>query len=253
MSDAPADRDRNGPDDHTTPESENSAQPPAGDLTVASWGNASLTRWQPAIDAVAQMLGLNPVTGPCFDAPTGSRNGEGDTMLGLAASLPGPVLVLPPRGAGNASAIQGSTQATPGSTLSRVLVPVDGTEPVIERVRHFLGHLGKSLEGVVLLHVLSESTRPRLWEGAGYNAEAWLEELSRRHGVGVGSIEVRTGEPADVIEERSHDADLIALAWQGDITSGKAALARALIERVDVPVLLLPFAPVGESGTLPGS
>ena len=55
-------------------------------------------------------------------------------------------------------------------------------------------------------------------------------------------LETRVGVPAELVHTIATEtgADLIALAWSQTMTAGRATVVRAVLERSDVPVLLVP-------------
>ncbi|MDA8399202.1 MAG: hypothetical protein M0008_03995 [Actinomycetota bacterium] len=71
-----------------------------------------------------------------------------------------------------------------------------------------------------------------------HNFEAWLQELAHRHGASAGAIEIRSGEPSNIIMQRSQSAALLVLVCRDDPSPGRCDLAKALIERAKVSILL---------------
>ncbi|HSC91419.1 MAG TPA: universal stress protein, partial [Gaiellaceae bacterium] len=82
-----------------------------------------------------------------------------------------------------------------------------------------------------------------------HELEAWKEEFLARHAPRPEDVrlEVRVGRPGEsvlrVAEEA--DADLIALGWARDLSRGRAAVVREVLERSPIPVLLVSVTPAG--------
>ncbi len=197
--------------------------------------------WQPVVAAAAALAGLLPAYEEAGDAGAGS--GRVAAVLDHAAGTGDPVLVLPP-------GPEDHGDTAPGRHL-RVMVPTDFTREE-QRVLHRWAERAVRLGfDVHQLHVLDESTRPPMWEGAGHHAEAWHAELCRRHQLGDARLAVRAGDPVERILERSTGVDLILVCWRGDPGAGHARVVRQLLERTERPLLLVRAEPLAWAAAEP--
>ncbi len=188
---------------------------PTGTLAVFGGSEALRLAWAATTDQVGRVLALDPVA----VEPDGSAAGSVEDMVALAGRTAGPLLVLPqfPPSAGG-----GSTPA------AQVLVPFDGTDSDARRLRPLVALFRAGGVATVLMHALTEETRPRFWEGPGHHAEAWRNEVELRHG-------------AEDFCDQAGAVDLVAMVWGGDPSVERAAVVRAALgDAVMVPVLLLP-------------
>ena len=201
---------------------------PGGALTVLGGTDDLHRAWRPTTDQVGRVLALAPVT-----VPTGTAvAGEVEDVVALAGRTEGPLLVLPalppvPTG--------GRTPAT------QVLVPFDGTAADARRLRPLVARFRAAGVGTVLMHAMTEETRPRFWEGPGHHARAWRSELRRRHGADEVDLRIARGDPGQAVCEHAGAVDLVVMVWRGDPSVDRAAVVRAALGApVGVPVLLLP-------------
>ena len=202
---------------------------PTGTLAVFGGSEALRLAWAATTDQVGRVLALDPVV----VEPDGSAAGSVEDMVALAGRTAGPLLVLPqfPPSAGG-----GSTPA------AQVLVPFDGTDSDARRLRPLVALFRAGGVATVLMHALTEETRPRFWEGPGHHAEAWRNEVELRHGAeDDAELRISSDDPGRAVREQAGAVDLVAMVWGGDPSVERAAVVRAALgDAVMVPVLLLP-------------
>ncbi len=184
--------------------------------------------WDNVVAEVAALVGLEPVV-ESFPAAGGAAE-RAQALLNAAATMDGAVLVLPHQPAG------------PGAgpaAVRRVLVPFDRSgaesdvlDPLIRRA------LAADL-AVEQVHVLTDQSRPAIWEGAGHHARAWLDELRRRYQVGTASLRVRAGSPAAVLCALAAGVDLVVACWSGETGAGRARVLREIVADTPSPLLLV--------------
>jgi Universal stress protein family len=174
-------------------------------------------------DVIALALGVR--------ALSAGRRPAGHVALQLAVTLPKPLLVVPP-------------QATPMTTLERVLVPLDAEPATTAALAETLELAGRHQLEVVVLHVHNHASLPPFTEQPQHELAAWGEEFLRRHcpNPDLVRLEVRVGTPGEhvlgVAEEMR--ADMIALGWAQELDKGHAAVIREALEHSSIPLLLIP-------------
>ncbi|HUA95269.1 MAG TPA: hypothetical protein VMB82_07050 [Acidimicrobiales bacterium] len=207
-----------------------------GQLHVIT-GPAETERWLALVADVAALVRMEPIIEP--RQPEGA--GGAQAVLAAAAGMEGAVLVLPaaPTGLGGA---EGPPR------LERLLVPFDRSRAEDQVLRPLIRRALEQDVAVEQVHVLTEKSRPRMWEGPGHHAAAWHDELRRRHRVGTATLAVRSGQPAVVLAELGVRADLVAACWDGQVTAGRAKVLRAILASALPPPLLLLRRPSPRSG-----
>ena len=193
-------------------------------------------------EAVGRLAGL----APAFEDPVGSEEDfDGlEAALRLAASSEEPVLVLPDRRTSrrSSSSSRGSSSSRP-KTLRRILVPIDRSVAERSILRAWIARAQALGSAVAELHVLTDATRPAMWEGAGHHAAAWHDELRRRQLVGDASLAVKNGDPVEHLTAAEPRVDLVVSCWGGDPSRGRARILRRVLEASSVPVLLVRTPP----------
>ncbi len=131
--------------------------------------------------------------------------------------------------------------------IRRCLVPLEGTEPSSRPVLEALGRLLRNEVELIVLHVFTDETLPRMLDRPYQDIELLGREFLITHCPPAGAIEMRHGPVAsrvvEVSEER--DADLIVLSWSQVGGQGRARVVREVLGASARPVLLLPIAGVG--------
>ena len=173
-------------------------------------------------------------------ADTGRRP-AGHVALELALSLPKMLVVVPPA-------------APVPSEIRRILVPLNGRRTTAVALAETLMLASRQEVELVVLHVHDEESLPLFTDQRQHELDSWAQEFLRRHCPYPENVrvEVRIGIPGEnvlkVAEETS--ADLIALGWSQDLSPGRAAVVREVLERSTIPVLLVPVAVEIENGRL---
>jgi len=247
-----------------------SGRPGTGsDLVVVAEHAQDALDWAALVGDVGRALALAPTV---EHLPIASRRaGAVDQLLARASQWPGPVLVLPgvtvwrgnrapsgagadPRGPacrdGPPAGGDGTAEGDGQVGLHRVLIPSDASPAVAVGVRMLCARLGRAGVRATVLHVLTESNQPRMWEGPGHHAKEWFAEMRRRHGTPTDALTVVSGEPEVQMRAYAAGADLVVLLWGSDSHAGHATVIRSLLGRaIEVPHLLVRLAWMAEFGS----
>jgi nucleotide-binding universal stress UspA family protein len=129
--------------------------------------------------------------------------------------------------------------------VERVLVPLEGTLDSSRPVLDALCPLLASHVELVVLHVFTEKTLPRMLDRPRRDLELLGQEFLATHCPPATRIELRPGPvPARVSEvSEQHGADLVVLSWAQDASPGRARIVREVLETCPLAVLLLPLSP----------
>lgn len=175
-------------------------------------------------DVAAVVLGARATRG-------GSRP-AGHTSLEVITSVRKPVVVVPPG-------------AAVPETLTRILVPLDGTMEGAEAVQGAIDIACRADVELVVAHVHDEPHLPMFDDQPQHETDAWAREFLARYcpeAADRARLELRVGIPArEVLGLASETGcDLVVVAWSQDLSAGRARVVRELLERSEVPVLLIP-------------
>jgi nucleotide-binding universal stress UspA family protein len=179
-------------------------------------------------------------------ATPGGRQPVGQTARYILEHTAKPVVVVPP-------------DAIVPSSFQRILVPLEGTEASSRPVLQWLLPLLAADVELVVLHVFTDATRPRMLDHPGRDVELLGREFLARHCPRASGIELRPGPvPRRVVEaSEERGSDLIVLSWSQDSSAGRASVIQAVLGASSVPVLLLPVTrnavPVEAEGRPPGT
>ncbi|MDQ4097195.1 MAG: universal stress protein [Actinomycetota bacterium] len=160
------------------------------------------------------------------------RDPAGHVALELADCMTKPVVMVPP-------------DADPPERLRTVLVAMKGASKArgIKRAVKIVLDAGIEL---VVVHVDEEDTIPAFSDQVQHETEAYAREFLARYyeGATVARFETRVGVPAEEIIDAAHSlkAGLIAVGWPQSPEPGRGAVAREIVDRSPVPVLLLAVA-----------
>jgi nucleotide-binding universal stress UspA family protein len=159
------------------------------------------------------------------------RQPAGHTALAVIARVHKPIVVVPPCEA-------------PSAPLSRVVVPLEGTSESSQAIEPALALADRANLEIVVLHVHSPQAVPAFQDQPHHAISAWQREFAARHvpqHPGAKIIQ-HIGAAADRVVPTAHDidADLIILAWNQDITAGRARIIQETLARSSIPVLLVP-------------
>jgi nucleotide-binding universal stress UspA family protein len=157
----------------------------------------------------------------------------GHMARAVANEIGKPVLVVPP-------------DALPAERLHTVLIAVQGTPATARGIKTVVDvAVGADLE-VVVVHVDDEASVPSFSDQTGHETDAYASEFLARylHGAPKARLEPRIGVPADEILAATDSiaADLLALGWPQSTDEDHGAIAREVLDRSHVPVLLVALA-----------
>jgi nucleotide-binding universal stress UspA family protein len=140
------------------------------------------------------------------------------------------VLVVPP-------------DASPPERLHTVLIAMEGTPAKARRVKPVLELAAAKELDIVVVHVDDEASIPSFSDNPGYETEMYVKEFLARYAPGAphARLETRIGVPADEIVAAADDAaaDLLALGWPQSDDEHRGKVAREVLDRSHVPVLLV--------------
>jgi nucleotide-binding universal stress UspA family protein len=123
-------------------------------------------------------------------------------------------------------------------------VPLDAIEETAAALKETIELAGDAAAEVVVLHALHGASLPLFSDQPQHEPEAWGQEFLARYSPQPERVrlETRVGVPAELVPTvaKETEADLIALAWSQNMAPGRARVVRAVLERSDVPVLLVP-------------
>lgn len=193
----------------------------------------------PVEAGLVQALGADDVIAGVFGARAarGGRVPTGRTALHVLERATKPVVVVPPDGPGSARPIQ------------RLLLPLEGTDDTSRAVLEGLDPLLARPVELVVLHVFTPATMPRVLDRPARDLSMLSEEFVARFCPGAARVELRTGAVGKRVDEACADCDvdLVVLSWSQDMSPGHAAVVRQILATSTLPVLLLP-ATAGPTG-----
>lgn len=172
-------------------------------------------------DAIAAVFGAR--------GTRGGRRPAGRTAMHVLEAATKPVVVVPP-------------EVAPSAVRHRLLIPLEGdpasSQPVLDRLMPLLAVDAE----LVVVHVFTSDTMPRVLDRPVRDLELWGEEFMARFCPGASGIRLRTGVVGTQIDEVAAEegAGLVVLSWSCDMSPGHAAVIRHVLADSDVPVLLLP-------------
>ena len=163
-------------------------------------------------DVVAGVIGSRAVP----DKP----DALGHVTRAVAVRSTVPLVVVPP----GARPVSGDPMV--------ILVPLDGESPTSSAVMPLIERLPPDLTEVVVLHVFHSESLPPM-ASSPEDIRTLAEEFGLVHCGGVvDRVELRLGAPAREIlaVAAAVEADLVLVAWQQNLTPGRAAVVRRLLE-----------------------
>lgn len=167
------------------------------------------------------------------------RRPTGRTAMHVLQHATKPIIVVPP------------DTAVSDRPYRRLLVPLEGdiesSRPVLERL---IPLIVCDVE-LVVLHVFTSATAPRILDRPERDLSMWGDEFAARFCPGAARIELRTGPVSTRVDEVAAEeaADLVVLSWSRDSSPGHAAVIRDVLSRSTVPVLLLPVGTTPAPGS----
>ena len=159
------------------------------------------------------------------------RQPAGHTVLDVIARVRKPIVVVPPG-------------ETPRAQLGRVLVPLEGTMESSQAIEQALALADRADLEIVVLHVHTPRAVPAFQDQPHHAISAWQHEFAARYVQQHRDAKIiqHVGAAADRVAPTAHDvdADLIVLAWNQDLTAGRARVIRETLAQSSIPVLLVP-------------
>jgi nucleotide-binding universal stress UspA family protein len=167
----------------------------------------------------------------------GGRRPAGHTAMHVLQRATKPIVVVPP-----------DVELGARRPMARLLVPLEGDLASSEPVLATLGPLITQPVELVVLHVFTPATVPRVLDHPARDLDLWGEEFVARHCPAAGRIELRTGAVGAAVAQVAIEetADLIVLSWSRDSSPGHAAVIQEVLGSARAPVLLLPTDGVSE-------
>jgi nucleotide-binding universal stress UspA family protein len=161
----------------------------------------------------------------------GGRRPAGRTALHIVERADKPVVVVPPEAVG----------VSP-RPFRRLLVPLEGTDASSRPVDERLVPLIAAEVELVVLHVFTPDTTPRILDRPARDLQMLGDEFLARYCPNATRIELRAGPVGTHVADmcREEQADLIVLSWSQDMSAGRADVVRWTLGHSTVPVLLLP-------------
>lgn len=171
-------------------------------------------------------------------ATVGGRRPVGRTALHVLKFVRKPVVVVPP------------AALSPGP-LRRILVPLEGVESASAAVADALSALLATESELVVLHVFTDATIPRMLDHEDRDMELLGREFMKNHLPDATSVEFRTGPVSQRVIEVSaeREADLVVLNWTQVISSARARVIQEVLAASIIPVLLLPLESAEAKGS----
>jgi hypothetical protein len=126
-----------------------------------------------------------------------------------------------------------------------VLVPLEGSLSTSLAPRSIVELARGANVDVIALHVHDSDSVPAFTDQPQHEHEAWAREFMARYcpwGIGTVRLETRVGRAAELVPAVADECgcDLIALGWAQELAPTRAPVIRSTLERVQMPVMLLP-------------
>ena len=151
----------------------------------------------------------------------------------LADALDKPVVVVPPQVAGSGD-------------LRRVVVAMEGTPARARTLRAAIDVASAADLELIVVHVDDEDSIPSFSDQVAHETETYADSFLARFAPGAGRarLELRVGRPSEEVLRACDElsADLVAVGWPHATDPTRGAVARAIIDRSRVPVLLVALA-----------
>jgi nucleotide-binding universal stress UspA family protein len=158
----------------------------------------------------------------------GSPRPAGHLAVALAGRSDKPVVVVPP-------------DAHPPDRLRKVLVAMEGTPGKARALQRTMELSTDAGLEIVVVHVDEEI--PSFTDQVQHETEAYAQEFFARHVLGApqARLELRIGVPAAEVlgAIESLQAELVAVGWPHSADPSRGVVAREILDRSPVPVLLV--------------
>jgi nucleotide-binding universal stress UspA family protein len=160
---------------------------------------------------------------------TGARP-AGHLALALANHIDQPVLMVPP-------------DVVAPDEVHRVLIAMEGTGRNARNLKRVVELAADAQVELIVVHVDDEGSIPSFSDQVQHETDAYAQQFLGRylHGAPEARLEMRIGTPADEILDavESEHPDLLALGWPQSDDPERGAVARDLLDRSNVPMLLV--------------
>jgi nucleotide-binding universal stress UspA family protein len=158
------------------------------------------------------------------------RHPAGHVALELADRMSKPVVMVPP-------------EADPPERVRRVLVAMEATPSKAWRLKRAVKVASDAGVELVVVHVDDEDTIPSFSDQVQHETEAYERECLARfcEGATVARLESRIGVPADEIIGAADSVKpaILAVGWPHSDDPSRGAVAREVVDRSHIPVLLV--------------
>jgi nucleotide-binding universal stress UspA family protein len=148
----------------------------------------------------------------------------------VADAVEKPVLVVPP-------------ESKPIDRLRRVLIAMEGTSKKARSIANAIDIAAGADLDLTVVHVDDEDSIPQFSDQVAHETDAYATEFLARYlrGAPDAHLELRIGVPADEIIDITNtlDPDLVAIGWPHVAGEHRGAVARDILDRSHVPVLLV--------------
>jgi nucleotide-binding universal stress UspA family protein len=176
-------------------------------------------------DVVALVIGAR--------AHPGGPRPAGRVATVLASLTDKPVVVVPPG-------------FDPPEHLHTVVVAMEGTPGKARALQRSIEISTRAGLEIVVVHVHDEDSVPSFSDQVQHEAEAYAQEFFSRHLIGAPQmrLELRLGNPAGEVLSAiaSAQAELVAVGWPRSEDPGRGAVAREILGRSPVAILLVAVA-----------
>ncbi|HVN50805.1 MAG TPA: universal stress protein [Acidimicrobiales bacterium] len=161
------------------------------------------------------------------------ERGVGHLAQAVVNTVDKPVLVVPPG-------------ASVADRFRTALIAMEGTPEKALAVKTVVELAAGADVELVVVHVDDEASIPSFSDQVAHETEAYAQEFLARYVPGAprARFEPRVGHPAEEIVAATADvgAEVIALGWRQSPRPDRALVAREVLERSQVPVLLVALA-----------
>ena len=175
-----------------------------------------------AADVVAVVMGAR--------SRPGGRRPAGHLSIGLAGITDKPVVVVPP-------------EARPPAVLHSVLLAVEGSPRHARSLKRAVELAAAADLHLTVVHVDDEASIPSFSDQVQHETDAYAKEFLARYcrGAPAARLELRIGDPADQILDVADAVapELIAVGWPQTPDAERGLVAKAVLNRSRVPVLLV--------------
>jgi len=155
----------------------------------------------------------------------------GHLALALAGRTDKPVVAVPP-------------DARPPTELHDVLIAMEGTPGKARALRRTIALSADAGLDLVVVHVDEEV--PSFTDQVQHETEAYSQAFLARHVMGApqARLELRIGDPAAEVLKAIDilHPDLVAVGWPHSDDPGRGVVAREILDRSPIPVLLVAVA-----------